>query len=381
MPELDFFHCLESALEPVFSATDYAQIPQALRNTFETNKLFRDAYLNEIECDKCDACPENNALAIKYDQTTNRRFYTCPTGYLKNPVWLADDEVKGKQFDFDKLADLICAKSKIKSGGETDVCGSVDIESIAYDQIDSITVAVTYCYYLRPEEDVAKIFSMFNADVLFIITPSIDTVGRIRQSQNTYPITLKTVVENDFDLRAFISQKLPGIKSSPEGIPVPPGAMWQNIKIVMEQDEDHCEISIGSEAHSYKYDNPKLGGVFINKRDKKPNALWGLLIYFAKGNGRIGWKKSGYAKQAPLSADSANGLAIEDYSGETAKVQITHPKDQKAINTFKTNKKLLCDALQKIFPGINGEPISYSKKDKKYITNFGTSYRIDIPRQ
>ncbi|MBI4713018.1 MAG: hypothetical protein HY762_06945 [Planctomycetes bacterium] len=80
-------------------------------------------------------------------------------------------------------------------------------------------------------------------------------------------------------------------------ITTPRGTTWRNIKITLEQDEEHCEISIGSETHSYKYNNPKLGnGVFLDKRTKKPNKLWKLLMEFAKNSGNIRWQKGGYTK-------------------------------------------------------------------------------------
>lgn len=211
MPEqLDFFRCLETALEPVFSLADYARIRPDLRAALEANKLFKDGYITEVECDRCgDDCPGNNALAIKYDQTTEKRFYTCPTGYLKNPVWLSADAAGGRQFDFNKLAELICAKSNLQPGGN-------DINNfrpIAHDQIAGETIALVYCRGLSREHNLIEFitegFSHFHADKLFIITPCLDVLNTsgINNLKDTRLVTLKTILENDFNIIGIIKQK------------------------------------------------------------------------------------------------------------------------------------------------------------------------------
>jgi len=159
----------------------------------------------------------------------------------------------------------------------------------------------------------------------------------------------------------------------------PPGTTWDKITISLEPDGECCNISVADERHSYKYDNPKLNGVFVNKRDNKPNKQWKLLKTFAKENGRIGWKKSGVIKPNTLAHGQPDALAGADYSAETAGVQIQYPRDQRTINKFKTHIKLLRQTLQDIF-GISANPISYDKPAKTYCTCFEISYRFDIPQ-
>ncbi|MFH1231259.1 MAG: hypothetical protein V1709_07150 [Planctomycetota bacterium] len=389
MPELDFFRCLETALEPVFSATNYAQIPQDILAILNTNNLLKDTYLAEIECDKCgDDCPENNCFSIKHSEETNKYFYTCPTGYLKNPVWLTADAVKGKRFDFNCFSELIKEKSNLSSPKLVHIF-SYDINEVADGEINGKIISVVYCRGLG-DGGFANAFNVLKTgdivDTLIVITPTFEPLrtddAQSLKNNNIHLITLKTVFENGFDLRGIIKQKLPETRLSTDAsvqLSIPSGTTWDKIEVIIEQDEERCDISINDDQHSYKYNNKRLQNVFVNQRDKKPNALWNLLVDFAKVNGRIGWGRKGYVKQIYLSNDNTNTLDIGDYSGETAKVQIKRPKDQNTINKFKTNKKLLCDALQRIFPGIKGSPISYRKEDKAYHTNLEISYRMDIP--
>lgn len=218
MLELDFFHCLETALEPVFSATDYAQIPQEILSILNTNNLLKDTYITEIECDKCgDDCPENNIREIKHDEHTNKYFYTCPTGYLKNPVCLTDDAVKGKQFDFNKLDELICAKSNlvIRPDLKYHFINNDMATEIGFSEISGKTVAVIFYQGLNNDNFTVRLTFVRNAinpKILIVITPSFDVLltheAQLLENSNTYLITLKTVFENDFNVTKIIQRKL-----------------------------------------------------------------------------------------------------------------------------------------------------------------------------
>jgi len=217
MPDkIDFFQCLESELEPVFDVKSYVQITPDLLKIIKANKLFKDAYLTEIQCDKCDNCPEGNALDIKHDKLIDKYYYTCPTGYLKNPVLLSSDGVKGWQFDVNRLAELICDKSKLTPGGATngDLC-KAEVKSIARDIINGKNIAVTYWRGLSRCDNITELIadtaSMFRAKTLLVITPSLEAVTldsfQLPNTSIIYLLHLKTVFEKDFDIRDTIIKK------------------------------------------------------------------------------------------------------------------------------------------------------------------------------
>ena len=188
-------------------------------------------------------------------------------------------------------------------------------------------------------------------------------------------IASKDVVDNNLDLNNIAKQTLPATKPSADALarlPIPPGTTWDKIKVSMAYDEELCNISVNNDSHSYRYDHPEFNGVFVHKRDSKPNKQWKLLMTFAKENGRIDWKKVGQAEQNTLADGNPDASDIADDSGETAQGQTN-------INKFKTHVELLRKTLQGIF-GITANPISYSKADNAYRTYFEISYSgDDIP--
>lgn len=158
-------------------------------------------------------------------------------------------------------------------------------------------------------------------------------------------------------------------------ISLPAGTAWDKIKVIIESDEEHCEICINNDRHSYKYDNPKLGGVFVHGNTKKPNKLWRCLCNLARKSGNLKWQKNRYTNQPPLSSDSPD---TTDYEEKQA-FQIERNKNNPQIKKTIKDIQRLRDALQEIFPGVNGNPIPC--KNGVYQPIFEIEYRIDIPHR
>ncbi|MFH0888896.1 MAG: hypothetical protein V1871_06785 [Planctomycetota bacterium] len=220
MPVLDFFQCLETTLEPVFDTTAYSQIPQNILAILNTNNLFKDTYLTEIGCDKCgDDCPENNILTIKHDQHCNKYYYTCPTGYLKNPVWLPDESVKGKQFDFNRLKQLITKELNLATD-YTDYSDN-NFYPLGIGTVGGQKVLAGYLTGLNTDNLENKILSIRKniADYpILVFSPSFEVVKtddiQLLEDNHIISVTVRELLEKDFDVMKAIKQKL--VESLPD---------------------------------------------------------------------------------------------------------------------------------------------------------------------
>ncbi|MDI6733384.1 MAG: hypothetical protein QME51_04595 [Planctomycetota bacterium] len=299
MTQIDFFQCLESALEPVFDYQTYSKLHPDLIGTLQKYKLFQDDYLTEISCDRCMDCPEENILEIKYDewQGVKRYFYTCPTGYLTNPVILPDEVVKGKRFDFNRLSELICENSKLRPSNNCGNIQDITYDEIACDEINGQSVRVVYCIGLSRTDNITrwvnKVYQEINSKILLVITPSLNAVcsddARILENSNIYLITLKTVLENGFDLTGIITEKISKEKPSVKvfvTFPTPAGTKWGEITIQFVSN-DSVKISVKGIAPQ-RFTFAEMGFKDRRKGDL-PNKLWEILKYLAKEKGSLSW--------------------------------------------------------------------------------------------
>lgn len=288
---MNIFDFLETCLEPKLNNIKFNELePPETVKKFIDSGLFKKIPITEADCNEC---PEN-CRGLNAEVADGKLIHTCPTGFLETPRELSPEETQGWQFDFSRLAELICDKSKLKYGGHNEVN---DFKAIAYDEINGKTITVVYHSGLSGKNGVIDLardcFSLSRTDLLVLITPSLDIANTLKQLENIYPITLKTVLEKDFNAANIVNEIIAESEiKTPVQFPLPDGLLISNVTILF----DSPNINTGSTPEWIKVSYPGRSQRFhyaeIGCKDKKTgnyDKQWEILYTFAQKHGVISW--------------------------------------------------------------------------------------------
>ncbi|MBI5780033.1 MAG: hypothetical protein HZA49_11355 [Planctomycetes bacterium] len=373
---MNIFDALETRLEPKFNNIKFRELEPT-----DTVKQFCElGLLKQVPIDKfsCDQCWEN-CRGLSIGLVNGKLGGICPSGFLETPHQLTPDETQGWQFDFNRLAELICAKSNLVPGGEEK---TGNLMPIAYEQINGKNMAVIYGYgfgydLIHPEEVIADCFGMFRADELFIVVPSNAAllIGGINSLRNTHLITLKNVLRNNFDISDIIKRKISESKATSDTkmsvkFPTPDGTTWDNTTIEFIT-EDGVKINMPGFQHPYTKHFSVMGFQDTRRTSQGivPDKAWRVFRLIAQNQGE--WTLGDLLKKAkvfrkkkgfdPAVAELSAAAQKEEYLKQFTGITIAGMK----VSDIPTYVGMLRKRLKEYF-GINDDPFyPYYARGKK----------------